>query len=407
MLPLPDVEFPVHARHVLANVAAGVPEYVAFPHCVHASVPEVVLYSPCLHSAHVPPFKPVYPGLHAHAVLMILAIGDELYSGQLLHVELAVAPVAAENWFARQSVHARAVPVVALYLPDPHAVQAAPFTVFVYPRMHVQAASALLPAPDEVNDGQVKHVPASAVAPTEVEYFPAPQSVHVAGVGPVAVLYFPARHSVHVPPFDPVAPALQVQLVTSELPATRLLEFVGQAVHTPASAVAPVAVEYLPGTQFVHTADPVSGLYVPGTQNSHGPPFGPEDPALQVQSAAAVDRAGEFERAVQPTHAEAPRTSLYVPAGHSLKTVLPARPEYPTFAMQAVIEVLPAANVELPVGHAVAAVIPILFAYVPATAWVQGAPSPSAPKYPILHLQLVTKLLPVDVVTRFPVHATH
>ena len=78
VLPFTDVEFAVHAIHVLDNVAAGVPEYVAFPHCVHAAGPDKVLYSPCLQAAHVPPFRPVYPGLHVHAVFMILAVGDEL-----------------------------------------------------------------------------------------------------------------------------------------------------------------------------------------------------------------------------------------------------------------------------------------------------------------------------------------
>lgn len=96
VLPLTDVEFAVHARQVLANVAAGVPEYVALPHCVHAAVPDKVLYSPGLQAAHVPPFKPVYPGLHVHAVFMILVAGDELNCRQPVHVEIAVAPTAAE-----------------------------------------------------------------------------------------------------------------------------------------------------------------------------------------------------------------------------------------------------------------------------------------------------------------------
>jgi hypothetical protein len=41
------------------------------------------------------------------------------------------------------------------------------------------------------------HVVAT-VAPTVVEYVPAPQSVHAAE--PVAILYFPAAHAVHVFP---------------------------------------------------------------------------------------------------------------------------------------------------------------------------------------------------------------
>lgn len=96
VLPFTDVEDVVQGRQVLATVAAGVPEYVALPHCVHASVPDVVLYSPGLQAAHVAPLAPVYPALHAHAVFMALPVGDELSSRQAVHVELAVAPSAAE-----------------------------------------------------------------------------------------------------------------------------------------------------------------------------------------------------------------------------------------------------------------------------------------------------------------------
>jgi hypothetical protein len=156
----------------------------------------------------------------------------------------------------------------------------------------------------------------------------------------------------------------------------------------------------------VHAPTPVSGLYVPATHSVHGPPSDPEEPALQVQLVADVDPAGEYEFVGQPVHDRAPRTALYVPAVHKVKGP-PGAPEYPTFAMQAVIEVLPNANVELPVGHIVAAVIPIAFVYVPITSCVHAAPPPSAPKYPMLHLQLATAVLPVVAVTRFPVHARH
>jgi hypothetical protein len=104
--------------------------------------------------------------------------------------------------------------------------------------------------------------------------------VHTAA--PVDALYLPATHWVQVPPSGPDAPVLQVQLVKAGL-ATGELENDGQVKHTPASAVAPIEVEYFPVTQFVHAAVPVSGLYVPATHCVHGPPFDPDAPALQVQ----------------------------------------------------------------------------------------------------------------------------
>ena len=55
-------------------------------------------------------------------------------------------------------------------------------------------------------------------APTAVEYVPIWQSSHVSD--PANSLYFPATHSEHVPPSEPVKPALQVQAVSMELPAS-------------------------------------------------------------------------------------------------------------------------------------------------------------------------------------------
>jgi hypothetical protein len=44
VLPCTDVEKAVHARQVLAAVAAGVPEYVALPQFVHKAGPDPILY---------------------------------------------------------------------------------------------------------------------------------------------------------------------------------------------------------------------------------------------------------------------------------------------------------------------------------------------------------------------------
>jgi hypothetical protein len=54
-----------------------------------------------------------------------------------------------------------------------------------------------------------------------------------------------------------------------------------------AASVAPVLVEYVPAPQSVHAALPVLNMYLPATQVEQTPPFGPVNPALQVQSPAA------------------------------------------------------------------------------------------------------------------------
>jgi len=83
VLPCTDVELPVHAMHVLAAVAAGVPEYVALPQIVHSAVPGAILYVPSRQPVHVPPFAPLYPALHVHAACALLAVGELEYDGQL------------------------------------------------------------------------------------------------------------------------------------------------------------------------------------------------------------------------------------------------------------------------------------------------------------------------------------
>ena len=63
-------------------------------------------------------------------------------------------------------------------------------------------------------------------------------------------LYFPATHSVQVPPSGPDEPALQVQLVTAELPAGDVA-LIGHALHERADDS-----EYLPAEQGIHEVDP-------------------------------------------------------------------------------------------------------------------------------------------------------
>jgi len=64
-------------------------------------------------------------------------------------------------------------------------------------------------------------------------------------------LYFPATHSAQVPPSGPDEPALQLQLVTAELPAGDVAS-VGHAMHERADD----SFEYLPAEQGMHVVDP-------------------------------------------------------------------------------------------------------------------------------------------------------
>jgi hypothetical protein len=87
-----------------------------------------------------------------------------------------------------------------------------------------------------------------------------------------------------------VYPALQVQFVKAALPAGET-ELDGQALHRP---------------------DPVTVLYFPATHATHGPPAGPENPALHVQFAKEFFKvalsAGELEFVGQVVHVEVEAT---------------------------------------------------------------------------------------------------
>jgi hypothetical protein len=101
---------------------------------------------------------------------------------------------------------------------------------------------------------------ASAEAPTDVEYFPAPQSLQIAVPG--ASLNFPATHLGQVPAAaSPDEPALQMQFATAVLPAGDR-EFAGHATHVE-GPLAPTAAEYLPSAQSAQTAVPAIALYFP------------------------------------------------------------------------------------------------------------------------------------------------
>jgi ABC-type cobalt transport system substrate-binding protein len=306
-------------------VAFTAVEYFPVSQSVHTAAPVDVLYFPATQSAHVPPFGPVEPALQVQLVKAALPASELEADGQARHVELASAPTVVEYVPDPQSVHT-ADPVNVLYFPATHAVHVPPFGP-VEPALQVQFVKAWLPVGELEADGQATHVELASAA-TAVEYFPVSQSVHTDApvdaeyvpaaqsshaTDPVDALYFPATQSVHVPPSGPVEPALQVQLVKAALPAGEL-EADGQALHVAAFAPA----EYVPAVQSLHSSDPVDALYFPARQSVHVPPFGPVEPALQVQLVKAGLPSGELVSADgQVTHVEiasAPTASEYVPA---------------------------------------------------------------------------------------------
>jgi hypothetical protein len=162
-------------------------------------------------------------------------------------------------------------------------------------------------------------------------------------------------------------------------------------------AVAPTTIEYVPTLQFVHGKFPVVTLYLPAPHFPHGPPFGPDEPALQVQATSALLEVPEFELSGHGPHALAPATSEYVPTpqpAHTVATVAPVTVEYlpaPQF-VHTVATVAPVTAEYLPAPQFVHVVTPVVILYSP-TAHGVHAP-PLDPAYPGLQLQAVAAVLP-------------
>ena len=95
----------------------------------------------------------------------------------------------------------------------------------------------------------------------------------------------------HGPPLGPLNPLMHTQSSAALLPGSDS-EFAGQLMQTPASD-APSELEYFPLPQFVQATDPTVALYFPARQLAHGPPFGPDEPALHLQSLVAWLPGGE------------------------------------------------------------------------------------------------------------------
>ena len=92
----PVCEFAPQFEHAKIDVAPTTVEKVFAEQFVHTAVPETVLYLPGTHNEHGPPFGPLAPVLHTHAVTTELPATELELSGQLRHISERLAPSAPE-----------------------------------------------------------------------------------------------------------------------------------------------------------------------------------------------------------------------------------------------------------------------------------------------------------------------
>ncbi len=167
---------------------------------------------------------------------------------------------------------------------------------------------------------------------------------------------------------------------------------------TRAKNLAQTVLEYKERTQFaeqaVQAADPIDALYFPAAHAVHGPPSGPEYPALQVQFAKAELPVGELEFDPQSVHGADPDDALYFPdthAGH----VPPSGPVLPALQMQLVQlakAALPTGELEFDgqfegqVMHVEITEAPTAVEYVPAPQSVQAADPVAILYFPATHV---------------------
>jgi len=266
----------LHTHEDLVMLLGG--ELELSGHTEQGAGPENGLYVPAPHDAHAPPLFPDAPALQWQSVFSSLAAGALESAGHTWHT-LEEAFTVGEYRPAKQFVQTPG-PDAILNVPAAHPRHSFPFGP-VNPGVHVQSVNSSLAADDCVLAGHRLHTLDSAAM--TVENWPVSQLTQ--GAAPRTSLNFPATHIVHVPPFIPVAPRLHVQSMFSSLPSGEF-DRSGQLEQT-SLPTAPTLVEYVPPAHIEHTASPGSILYFPTPQSAQEPPFGPDDPALQMQSSRA------------------------------------------------------------------------------------------------------------------------
>jgi len=178
-------------------------------HGVHKPLPVNGLYVPAKQAVHTVPFEAaVYPALQIHALSAVLADGELVPLGHVVHTP---------------------TPVSGLYVPAKQAVHVVP----VYPARQIHALDAILAEGESATPEHVVHTPL-----------------------PVAVLYVPSTQAVHKAPVYP-APQVLMHVLSSVLAEGELVP-IGHVVQPPL----PVPVLYVPAKQAVHEAPVYPALHV-------------------------------------------------------------------------------------------------------------------------------------------------
>ena len=208
-----------------------------------------------------------------------------------------------------------------------------------------------------------------ALAPAVTEYAPAGHKTHaVELLAPAVTEYAPSAQDLHVAEefaavSDEYVPA--TQLTHALAPAAAYVP-TGHKAHTLA-LVAPVAFEYSPAVQFAHGLDPVTVLYRPTAHTVQAPPFGPENPASQVQLTR------------NPLEAAAREFN-----GHKLQLGLPSGDHWPSGHWRHVsFPTAPKCTEYNPIEQFEHAVIPSWLLYVPGLQ-IRHVYAPAACAYPLL-----------------------
>ena len=118
---------------------------------------------------------------------------------------------------------------------------------------------------------------------------------------------FPSTHLMHL--YDPSVSATLPASHLLQVEALSLPEYVPTAQSMQMdSEKPPTPAPYLPTMQLMHASDPDTSLNFPAAQCVQGPPLGPVEPGLQVQTALP---AGALEFVVHVVHAVAPTAPEY------------------------------------------------------------------------------------------------
>ena len=286
-LPTGDWENEGQLVHVDVTCAMVV-EYSCTLQFVHVPTPTPVLYVPAIHATHASPFvDPEYPALQEQSVSRVLAVNENVFSGQSRHILAAVAAGSVPYLPAAQSVHA-GLPRSELYVPGGHALQARPVVFVVtavvfgagaYPALQLQNDKDSLPVPIVLESaGHAVQAEAPAAACVWIAHVTHAAALAAASVGdavpaaqdvqasvPFVALYLPAVQLRHAS--SPVYPSPHRQSAVLPLPAGAY-ELAGHGLHCVID-VAPSVSWYVSAGQLTHSLLLVADLYLPIGHTEH------------------------------------------------------------------------------------------------------------------------------------------